>query len=453
MAESHPRAAPGFGAVRHGTVALRPHAFPEDPLSPDRLLKSRGAVWTAFVVAHAWITFMGVQLMFNSSFHDVDLYRYWMWLGDHLGQWPVLSSDWVYPAGAIVPMLIPAAASTTNGHTYALAWCAMVMALDALAVVVLLRHRRSTAGVWWWMAFMVLLGPVSMGRLDAIIVPVMIVALAVLLSRPRLAAALLTAGAWIKVAPGAILIPLVLVTRRPWRDVVVPAGLVSVFIVLEVAVGGGTSHLTSFLTEQGTRGLQIESVGATPWVLAGLFTTSVTRYFNQELVTWEITGPGSNLAVDVLGLALPLGIALLAALFWWLHRRAGTGMHLQAFLVRAALLVLLVLIVLNKVGSPQYLAWLASPVALALALRLPGWRSTAWQVAALAILTQIVFPLDYSALTVGHVPVSLVLVARNVLLVVLLVETVRDLVRDSRRSDDTYEAPELVAGDAVRSGV
>ncbi|HEX7804852.1 MAG TPA: hypothetical protein VF413_01680, partial [Cellulomonas sp.] len=151
-----------------------------------------------------------------------------------------------------------------------------------------------------------------------------------------------------------------------------------------------------------------------------------------------------NFAVDVLGLGLPLGIALLAALFWWLHRRAGSGMHLQAFLVRAALLVLVVLIVLNKVGSPQYLAWLGAPVALALALRLPGWRSTAWQVAALALLTQIVFPLDYGALLNGRVPVSLVLVARNVLLVVLLVKTVRDLVSDSRRSEDSYEPPGLV---------
>ena len=160
MAVFHAQAAPGSGTGRRGTLTVRPHAFPEDALSPDRLFKSRGAVWTAFVVAHGWITFMGVQLMFNTSFHDVDLYRYWMWLGAHLGQWPVLSSDWVYPAGAIVPMLIPAAASTTNGHTYALAWCVMVTLLDALAVVVLLRHRRSTAGAWWWMAFIVLLGPV-----------------------------------------------------------------------------------------------------------------------------------------------------------------------------------------------------------------------------------------------------------------------------------------------------
>jgi hypothetical protein len=374
---------------------------------------------------------MGVQLMFNSSFHDVDLYRYWMWLGAHLGVWPVLGGTWVYPAGAIVPMLIPAAVSTTSGYAYAYAWSAMIMALDALAVVVLMRRSRSLVGTWWWMAFMVLLGPVSIGRLDAVIVPVMIVALAVLLTRPRLASALLTAGAWIKVSPGAILIPLVLASRRPWRDVVVPAGLVSVFIVIEVAIGGGGSHVASFMTEQGVRGLQIESVGATPWVLAGLFTTSVTRYLNQELVTWEITGPGSTIAVDFLGLALPLGLAVLAALFYWLHRRAGAALHLQAFVVRAALLVELVLIVLNKVGSPQYLAWIAAPIALALAQRLPGWRRTAWMAATLAILTQTEFPLDYGALLNGQIGISLVLVARNVLLVVLVVHTVRALVRES----------------------
>jgi hypothetical protein len=374
---------------------------------------------------------MGVQLMFNSSFHDVDLYRYWMWLGAHLGVWPVLGGGWVYPAGAILPMLVPAAVSTTSGYVYALVWCALVTVLDALAVVVLMRRPRSFVGTWWWMAFMVLLGPVSMGRLDAIIVPVMIVALAVLLTRPRLASALLTVGAWIKVSPGAILIPLVLASRRPWRDVVVPAGLVSAFVVIEVAIGGGGAHVASFMSEQGTRGLQIESVGATPWVFAGLFTTSVTRYLNEALVTWEITGPGSNVAIDILGLALPLGLAVLAALFLWIHRRAGASLHLQAFVVRAALLVELILIVLNKVGSPQYLTWIAAPIALALALRLPGWRTTAWMGAVLAILTQIEFPLDYGALLNGRVAVSLVLIARNIILVVLVVHTVRALVRES----------------------
>lgn len=103
---------------------------------------------------------MGVQLMFNSSFHDVDLYRYWMWLGAHLGVWPVLGGAWVYPAGAILPMLVPAAVSTTSGYVYALVWCALVTVLDALAVVVLMRRSRSFAGTWWWMGFMVLLGPV-----------------------------------------------------------------------------------------------------------------------------------------------------------------------------------------------------------------------------------------------------------------------------------------------------
>ena len=73
MAVFHAQAAPGSGTGRRGSLTVRPHAFPEDALSPDRLFKSRGAVWTAFVVAHGWITFMGVQLMFNTSFHDVEI--------------------------------------------------------------------------------------------------------------------------------------------------------------------------------------------------------------------------------------------------------------------------------------------------------------------------------------------------------------------------------------------
>ena len=120
----------------------------------------------------------------------------------------------------------------------------------------------------------------------------------------------------------------------------------------------------------------------------------------------------------------------MTALLWWVRRRAGDALHAEAFVVRGALVLTIVLIVFNKVGSPQYIAWLAAPVAIALALRLPGWRPTAWTVLTIAGLTQIVFPLFYSGVLYGHVPVSLVLVARNVLLVTLLVQSVRDLVRE-----------------------
>ena len=57
------------------------------------------------------------------------------------------------------------------------------------------------------------------------------------------------------------------------------------------------------------------------------------------------------------------------------------GIARTELLVRGAMLLTLAMLVFNKVGSPQYMGWLAPPVAVALALRLPGWRTTAWLVA------------------------------------------------------------------------
>ena len=382
------------------------------------------------MLVHGWLTFVGVVVLPDASFHDVDLYRYWMWLGFHHGVWPVLTTDWVYPAGALLPLILPSVAGTADGRGYVIAWCILVALLDAVAVWILLRRGRATIGAWWWMAFLALLGPVAIGRLDAVVVPLMIGALAVAATRPRVASALLTAGAWIKVAPGAILLALVLAVRRPWRDVVLPAALVSAVVVVAVAIGGGTSRVASFMSEQGTRGLQIESVGATPWIIARFFTSSVHRNLNEELSTWEIVGPGSTRAANMLGLVFFVALAALAVLLWWVRRRAGDGLHTEVFVVRGALVVTTALIVFNKVGSPQYLAWLAAPVAIALAMRLPGWRRSAWIVLVMAALTQIVFPLFYTSLLNGNLAISLVLVVRNVLLIALLAQSIRDLIRE-----------------------
>ena len=87
----------------------------------------------------------------------------------------------------------------------------------------------------------------------------------------------------------------------------------------------------------------------------------------------------------------------------------------------------LTMIVFDKVGSPQYMTWLAAPIAAALGLGLPGWRNTARWALVVAGVTQVVFPWLYPAITRGDVSGTVVLAARNVLLVVLLVWTVRAL--------------------------
>jgi hypothetical protein len=383
------------------------------------------------------LAFLGVVVVPAESFHDVDLYRYWMYLGLYTGQWPVLDDAWVYPAGAVVPMLLPALAGATTTAGYALGWCLLVTMLDGLATAGLLRFRTDdgavrTTGAWWWLGFLLLAGPVAIGRLDAVIAPLMVLALLAGVRRPGVAAALLAVGAWVKVAPGALLLPLAVAVRRPLRDVVVPALAVSGLVIGTVAALGGWRNMLSFLSVQQVRGLQVESVTATPWLVASLWRDDVTIGLNQGLITWEVAGPGTAAAARVLDVVLVIGIGFVAALLW----RARQEGRSQVALVPGALALLAVLIVANKVGSPQLLTWLAAPVAVLLtAGGGPGrrWsRAIAALVLGAAALTQLVFPWGYLRLLASDPLVVAVLVARNALLLALLVVAVWGLARLTR---------------------
>lgn len=365
-----------------------------------------------------------------------------MWLGVHVQQWPGLDAAWVYPAGAMVPMLVAGIGGLGYGNGYAIVWALMVTALDAAALAVLMRRRNGLAAAWWWTAFLLLLGPIAMGRLDAVVAPLVVVALLWGLDRPAIASFLLAVGAWVKVAPGALIAPLFLAARRPWRDVVVPAAALSAVVVGTVVGLGGGDHVLSFLFEQGARGLQIESVGATPWLLVALFSQKITRWMNQEINTWEIYGPGTSQVAGLLGVLFTLAIAAVAVLLWWRREKLGrqlwtdrAGRH--ELLVRGAFLMTLAMLVFNKVLSPQYIGWLSGPLVVAVALGLPGWERERRWVLAIAGATQIVFPWLYGQITYGGAGTTLVLAARNAALVVLLVWSVRALVRP--RSDEATQ--------------
>ena len=94
----------------------------------------------------------------------------------------------------------------------------MVVLLDAVAFAILLGTRRLARtrriAAWWWLGFLALLGPIAFGRIDAITVPLAITGLLWAAGRPRVAAALLTIGAWIKVWPAALLVALVVASRN-----------------------------------------------------------------------------------------------------------------------------------------------------------------------------------------------------------------------------------------------
>jgi hypothetical protein len=94
-----------------------------------------------------------------------------------------------------------------------------------------------------------------------------------------------------------------------------------------------------------------------------------------------------------------------------------------------SLSLVVALIVVNKVGSPQFQAWLFAPVILWLVLDRARAKAPAAIVLVLAGLTCLVYPLNYDALLRAELLPVLVLSIRNVLLLVLLAVGIRSLLR------------------------
>ncbi|MFD6177881.1 MULTISPECIES: glycosyltransferase 87 family protein [unclassified Isoptericola] len=419
----------------------QPLSAPSAPGPVGAALRSRWLLALGFVVVHAWVVKQAITWG-NTIYGDVTLYEWWARHGLTTGQWPVLDYDWVYPAGALVPVTLPALLSTSV-LGYEIVWTAMVVALDAVATVVLVRSApRGVLGAWWWLAFLVALGPIFVGRLDGVVAPLILVALVVASRRPALATAIATAGAWIKIAPGAVVVALA-ATRARWRDllrhVVVPGAAVSVVVVGLALAGGAGERAFSVFGQQEARTLQAESVLATWFSVARLWDPTVRIEYNDVIYTYEVQGEAARQVASTLDVLLPVAVLLLAALTWWTaHRRPD---HAGDILLLSTTALLLALIVFNKVGSPQFVAWIGPPLAAALALAGRGtrrlWGPPAVGALLAALGTQIVYPVAYGEFLAGEPAMIVVEGLRNLALVVLLVGAVwriaqlgRDGVRD-----------------------
>ncbi|MFE6971403.1 glycosyltransferase family 87 protein [Isoptericola sp. NPDC057653] len=425
----------------------QPPSARRDPGPLGAVLRSPWLLALGFVAVHAWVVNQAITWG-NTIYGDVTLYEWWARHGLTTGQWPVLDYDWVYPAGALVPVTLPALLS--HGVLgYEIVWTAMVVALDAVATIVLVRSApRGVLGAWWWLAFLVALGPIFVGRLDGVVAPLILVALVVASRRPALATAVATAGAWIKIAPGAVVVALA-ATRARWRDllrhVVVPGAAVSVVVVGLALAGGAGERAFSVFGQQEARTLQAESVFATWFSVARLWDPTVRIDYNDVIYTYEVQGEAARQVATALDWLLPLVVLLLAALTWWTaHRRPD---HAGDILLLSTAALLLALIVFNKVGSPQFVAWIGPPLAAALALAGPGtrrlWGPPAVGALLAALGTQIVYPVAYGEFLAGEPAMIAVEGLRNLALVVLLggaVWRIAQLGRDGVRD---------VAGDAT----
>ncbi|TDT65896.1 glycosyltransferase 87 family protein [Frigoribacterium sp. PhB116] len=424
------------------TVAAPPRAPGADGASrrlPARVAAHPAVLWSAFVLVHLVVGHAALTGP-NQPMGDVwSVYRTWMQQGVGGGDWVGVDRPWVYPLLAAVPMLL---ARVGGDAHYGQAWLTIVLLLDAGAFAVLTGGlRRGTrahghvGAAWWWLLFLLALGPIAVGRIDAVTVPFAIVGLLLLSSRPLAASVLLTVAAWIKVWPAALVVAAVVALRgRARRDVVVGAVATTVTVVAISLVLGSGATVLGFVGEQAGRGLQVESPTATAWLwraAAGMPGAFV--YYDHQILTYQVEGDGVGTAARLTTVLMALVVLLVLLLGLRAVRRGASAAHLLAPL---SLAFVTALIVTNKVGSPQFVSWLAPPVVLWLVLSRRGGPSAAVPAAlavGIAALTQVIYPWEYQAL-LGVEPWMLVLITvRNLGEVVLLVVALVQLWRAGSR--------------------
>lgn len=202
--------------------------------------------------------------------------------------------------------------------------------------------------------------------------------------------------------------------------VIVSGGVIALLLLL-----GADTEILGFLTEQTGRGLQIEAVAATPFLWLAVAGAARIEY-SFEILTFQITAPGVDAVAAALTPLMALSVLAVTAVGAVKAMRGATFPRLFPPL---ALTLVALLIVTNKVGSPQFQTWLIAPVILWLVLDRVRARTPAVLVLALCLLTCLVYPLGYDALLRADALAVAVLTVRNVLLLVLLVVGVRALVR------------------------
>lgn len=396
------------------------------------------SVWWGFAVVHLY--FLGWMMSFvihGEAFSDTEQYREWAMAGYDPADRESVISPWVYPVLAQIPILLAGIA----GHgPYLLVWTLIITVLNAVGLVCLTRgprRRRGIAPAWWWLFFTVFLGYLGFARVEGIAAPIVLIGLLYAAERPVLGSVLLSVATWIKVWPAAVLFALFIACRQ--RVQVVAAGVgVTAVVVLGTYLSGGLRHIADFLVNQGERGMQLEATFSTPWVWLSVFDVAGARMAdNVAINSTEVYGPGTEVVAVLMQPLLVVAVLVGAVL---LIRALRLGAEREELFYEGALMMTTVFIVFNKVGSPQFMIWLAPVVVAGLVHDWQRWRAPAALLMGIAVTTFVIYPLFYTPLIHAHPVMAAVLTTRNVLLVVLLWWSVQRTVELGRRTEPVHQS-------------
>jgi uncharacterized membrane protein len=417
---------------------------------------TRRELWLLFAAAAAlqfvaWAFVLSVlrrivPLLWESAPPDVARYAF---IAESIrqGAWPYAQFQFEYPPLTLVPLLIPFHSATVAAY-------ARDFRIEMLVVFTLTALVTTWAAVRLWgtlgrslaaaaalAAAVAASGMIGLNRFDGAVA--FVVALCVLFLAGRrwaLAGLMVGLGFSLKLMP-IVLLPLVLVLARRWRLVwwatlAAAAGAVIPFLPFVARDPG--RFWASLVGGQTARGLQIESVAASPFLLRDVL---------QPGSVTVVVPPGGSMSILAAGAQVantlaPLTVLALTMVVYFVIWRVRGALRADAEAVPVAVLALMLAAMCgNKVLSPQHMIWVLPVVALALVAKRPTFRVPAAIAFVATILTQLEYPGMYMSMMHLEHTAILVIAARNLLLVGALVAALVVLWRLQRDDRAVAAAP------------
>ncbi|MGY4720378.1 glycosyltransferase 87 family protein [Naumannella huperziae] len=344
-----------------------------------------------------------------------------------------------YPVPAVWVLDLPRLLSDGSVEGYRDAFVVLVALLGVAFTAILWLagvrrgdHRAGALAAVLWCFFCAGLGSVLWLRIDLLLGVLLGTVVVVAARHPGVAGALVAAAAWLRIWPAVLALPL-LAERRRWRHAAAGFALTAGAVGIVALLIAGPTRLLSPLSYQSGRGLHVESVPAIPLVIARMSDPPQWPVRYTEWKAFEIFGPGREEVLALADVASILGVAACLGLVGLTAWRMRGGRDPTPAFTLAVLIVAITCIVLvvNKTLSPQYIAWLGAPVAAAVLVADDEQRGPAvrWMALAclVAVLTQLVFPLTYSDLTMTREAENMTLpgaalLGRNLVLVWLTLD-------------------------------
>ena len=311
-----------------------------------------------------------------------------------------------YPLPVTALLAIPYLIPFGSEPAYHLAFFAMMLLIDAAFTRQLFvqQGHRQTTPITLWLAAGPMLGPLMVTRFD--LVPGVLVASSILwlTTRSTLSGVAISIGTALKLWPILALPALAAPLRTRMR--VLAGAIITALVLIAAAISiGGWDRFISPLRYQSDRGLQVEAPISWPLMAAwsvhrGVWTIGLSPTSKSE----EISGPGENVLLAVASVLTLLALVTIAilALRSWRAQRTISAQTVALIVFTSVGLIILT----NKVFSPQYMLWLAPIAIAALAVTTNdatqsekgndgGLTRAAVSVLLVGVLTQVIYPLTY----------------------------------------------------------